>query len=546
MAKPLAHTYINAHGVYYFQLRLPKDIGCLRLEERYNLPSVIRRSLGTRYRAEAAKKVTRLLGEHLELFDRIRASRQLAESSITLLKNLTLSEAEAIALKYREATEQIAEALSSNGTTVPHQDESWAVSIDASGARELAIKHGINQANSMDGFLQQKDIKLVDQPSQELASAVVNKTLSTMLTEDRSTAVIERARAREAPLPVSNQTPLQSLLAALIKVKMPAKAREAAYKAAVDCYERHLNRPAMLPEDFDKEQLQEYKQAALAKGMKVSTWNSNHAAILNMLIRMAYEEDIIRKPFKISVTADEEKAVRKQNGLPLHDRSTEGRRAASDTEIKTMRELPVVKDNPEFFEFLLCTGMRSAEAAQIKPGDVIEDAEHGLFVRVTDTEGRSVKNQSSVRTVPIPSGALTEFVRHQMAQGHKYIFDDLEKGRPTKGRGVFHRSPKTAAERAQTPARRVEWFRKEFSVQKREAGIDNRVTLHSLRHTWKLKARSAGIQESISDYITGHSNKSNQVAMDYGQGFDTVYNRLREASDVVLEEMAETDQTTKP
>ncbi|WP_043637628.1 DUF6538 domain-containing protein [Chromobacterium haemolyticum] len=544
MAQAPAYTYTNTEGVYYFQLRLPKDLQALPLEQRGNLPTIIRKSLGTHSRAEAAAKAGALLSEYTATFERIRkdlstgaqdarTQKGTLPAQMALLNSLTLLEAKALASKYRLYIEDM----------VPDAGETCIVvqgSRDHAGyedARDLQLEVVTDhQEECFISFLRDTGIWIGDDHSYKLAKALAAQTVQQMAREDAATALVAQEEAKEAPTPTSKQRPLQSLLAALINAKTPTPTRQGVYKAAVDGYERYLKRPAMLPDDFDKETLAGYKAFRLGKGMKISTWNSQHAAIMNMLIGIAFEESIIAKPFKISVTADEEKGIRKQQGLPLHDRSEEGRRAATDAEIEQMRKLPIIKAHAEFFEFLLATGMRSAEAAQLKPCDVLGDTsgDHGLFVRVTDTEGRSVKNQSSVRTVPVPRGPLTEFFRKQMERGYPFIFDDLEKGRPTKGRGVVHRSAKTDADRTQTPARRIEWLRKEFSEAKRKASIDSRVTMHSLRHTWKLKARIAGIQDSVNDYLTGHSSKSNKVAMMYGQGYDTAFKVLREASDAVI------------
>ncbi|AXE36075.1 hypothetical protein DK843_18300 [Chromobacterium phragmitis] len=480
------YTYINEHGVYYFQLRLPKDIQALPAEQRRGLPpSIIRKSLKTSSTREAAKRAGAQLAHYTELFEEIRKDCQRATASVTLLKNLTLSEAEAIALKYREATEQVAEALASRGANIEHDGEEWAVSINAAGARALAIQHEIKQTDAdlnIDGFLRQKNIDLVDSPSRELAAAMVSKTLHSMLSEDRATAVIERARARETELPVSNQTPLQSLLEQLIARRKPTQKREQVYRAVVENYEAFIKRPAIVPDDFnDRATLEKYRDFILSNN-KISSWNNRHAAVLNMLIKLAYDLELIARPFSVHISDNEEKAVRRALALPVHDQSDEVRRAFTDAELERVKALRVYKQHPEYLDFLLYTGMRCTEAAQLMPSDVIEDPRHGLFVRVRDTEGRTVKTAASVRTVPVPSGYLTGYIKSNMDK--PYLFPHIAP------HGVL-------------PAERAERIIRRFSDQKQRAGFDKQVTLYSFRHTWKLKARAAKVEDYLSDYITG-------------------------------------------
>ncbi|WP_227108219.1 DUF6538 domain-containing protein [Chromobacterium rhizoryzae] len=523
-----AYTYINPDGVYFFQLRVPKDIAALPASQRHGLPSsLIRKSLKTHSRVEAAKRVGGLLAHYLTLFDQVRTDSGLVVpprgyQEPVVLKQLTLSEAESIALKYREATERKAlEVARPFMALTPNQADEWKVTVDPGMARELTIRGSQESqpCQDLERFYQQNAIE-IDHPSKQLVTALSVRTLNTMLQEDAVTATIELARAREAQLPTSKQMPLLSLVNELVARKKPRPDRERAYRAVAASYEEYLKRKAIVPDDFERSRLLEYRNDVLRTN-KISSWNAYTASIMNMLINLAFELELISRPFSIRLSADEEKATRRALKLPIHDQSDEERRAFTDQELKAIKSFRVYRQHSEYLDFLLFTGMRCTEAAQLMPSDVIETKGHGLFVRVRDTEGRSVKTAASVRTVPVPNGSLTDYIKSNMDK--QYLF------------------PRIAPDDC-PPEKRANLIIDKFSRQKQRAGFDKQVTLYSFRHAWKHRARAARVEDYLSDYITGHSNKNNQVAMDYGQGFDTVYNRLREASDAVLQKIIEADQ----
>jgi integrase len=127
-------------------------------------------------------------------------------------------------------------------------------------------------------------------------------------------------------------------------------------------------------------------------------------------------------------------------------------------------------------------GMRSGEACQVRVEDVTTD----MGLPVIHIHGRhgSVKNRASRRTVPIHPACMG-IVAHARQGAGPWLFPSL----PTHwqaGRGA--------------------WFQKEGNLWLRKIGIaDRRLSMHSLRHTFRTLAREVGMPDSVACAIGGWS-----------------------------------------
>lgn len=475
------NTYVKKSGVYYFQLRVPTDL------QPQIKTAVIRKSLATRSPREAGQRASQLHSEYTSLFAQLRKEAQETRS-------LSIEEAEVLASKYRQYIEDAAQNLTVN---VPDMGGEWSVD-----ARSVLID--VNQFSQFSRNLR------LDEPAKELADAFVLKTIEDMQNESPATAKIKHVKAKATPMPTGRRKSVESLLDLLIATKKPTTTRCKVYQKTVAALDDYLGRKARI-DDLDKETMRAFRDHQL-QSLKPSSW-SNYAAIWHMLINLAVDEDLIAKPFKVSITPDELKALKREQGLPLYDSGGQ-RRAATEGEIKTMvKWFPSHRD---YVTLLALTGMRSAEAAQLLVSDVVATPKSGLMVRISDTKGRSVKNKSSVRTVPIPR-CMEGYVRSRMESGDLTLFDiDMLK------------------------------FRREFSLKKRKV-LDDNVTLHSLRHTFKAVCRNLGVSSDLNNYITGHTSGTNKTAMDYGEGFAQAYEVLRAVIEQVEGRMGQwlaMDETT--
>jgi integrase len=145
----------------------------------------------------------------------------------------------------------------------------------------------------------------------------------------------------------------------------------------------------------------------------------------------------------------------------------------------------------------LYTGARQSELCQLRVAD-IEASEDGLSMFITsergeegdDSDGTSTKTEVSRRRIPVHPELVRlgfdEYWKDTRQAGHKALFPQVQrpKGRPA-----------------------GEYFSDWFLVYRREQGIATRwVDFHALRHTASTRLTDAGVADSVSDYLTGHSS----------------------------------------
>lgn len=149
----------------------------------------------------------------------------------------------------------------------------------------------------------------------------------------------------------------------------------------------------------------------------------------------------------------------------------------------------------------LYTGARLEELGQLQVADVRESS--GIhFLHISDeSDGQTVKTESSRRRVPLHPKLLDagflRYVDRIRQAGHVQLFPALR------------RSPK---------GKLTDGFSKWWGRYARGLGIEKsrRKVFHSLRHGFKDAVREAGVTEEINDALTGHSGGG--VGRSYGSG----------------------------
>lgn len=160
----------------------------------------------------------------------------------------------------------------------------------------------------------------------------------------------------------------------------------------------------------------------------------------------------------------------------------------------------IVKDHRYFIPIIaLYTGMRQDEICKLCSDDIRQVGQHWA-IEVADTEFGRVKEESSVRLVPIhpaiEAAGFIDYVLKKRKQGRVHLWPALKRGGPDK---TFGHS-----------------YQKQFAEMKRSLGlVDKGLTFHSLRHNVSIAMKDAGIDLAIREAIMGHKSHSMTEAV-YG------------------------------
>ena len=146
----------------------------------------------------------------------------------------------------------------------------------------------------------------------------------------------------------------------------------------------------------------------------------------------------------------------------------------------------------------LYAGMRLEEIGQLSISDINREGDIWYF-DINDFDSKQLKNKSSIRKVPIHQALLD--------LGLIDYIDSLE------GVRLFPLLKKDKY------GKLTQNWSKWFGRHLRRIGItDSSKVFHSYRHGLKDALRNAGVDEAISDAITGHSSVS--IGRSYGSGYN--------------------------
>ncbi len=139
-----------------------------------------------------------------------------------------------------------------------------------------------------------------------------------------------------------------------------------------------------------------------------------------------------------------------------------------------------------FIRLTAYTGARLEELAQLAKDNVIQ-CEGIWCIEINDKDGRHVKNESSIRHVPIHSDICTEFLAWLKDQPGPLIFDFVK--RDSIGRFANNASGFFAR------------------LMDRAGLTDKTLVFHSFRHTLKTEMNRSGIDSDVRRLILGHGAK---------------------------------------
>lgn len=150
----------------------------------------------------------------------------------------------------------------------------------------------------------------------------------------------------------------------------------------------------------------------------------------------------------------------------------------------------------------LATGARLEEICQLRVADLYMDADHGLLMRISDSEeGQKLKTTGSRRVVPLPPdlvrAGLIMYWQELRDAREVWLFPKLEPDHDQRRGGNWGK-----------------WFARYLRGRQGCGIVDRQVVFHSLRHTFKTLCREAGISEEVHDALTGHVGQT--VGRTYG------------------------------
>ena len=146
----------------------------------------------------------------------------------------------------------------------------------------------------------------------------------------------------------------------------------------------------------------------------------------------------------------------------------------------------------------LFTGGRLGELGQLLVSDIKKEEDIWYLSINEHDDGKQLKNESSIRDIPIhPKLIKFGFLKYIDSLRSNTVFPELTIDTHDSLTGNWSK-----------------WF----SRYKKSIGLtDTRKVFHSFRHTFKDALRNSGVDEALSDALTGHTNGS--VGRRYGRGY---------------------------
>ena len=270
-----------------------------------------------------------------------------------------------------------------------------------------------------------------------------------------------------------------------------------------------------------------YKNKRKASGVSESTINRELNDISGV-ITQAHDFELIRQKIKIEKYKEDKGKERRT----LEEWEVKAlRKSASSTEGLNQRQIDQKKHIPLFIDIGLFCGLRRGEILALKWGDIVDKGhfkdqwkEGGWKLQITDgkleepseadtqayldasysdfafrVEGATTKTKQT-RLVPIAKElvkALKGYYTKQMMEGSEEDFGKLLEDNSFLGIHPDHRDirifPFTSVQNA-------------FSTARKNAGLDNEITLHSLRHHFCTKALESGMSLHCVKDLAGHAS----------------------------------------
>jgi integrase len=276
--------------------------------------------------------------------------------------------------------------------------------------------------------------------------------------------------------PVEVGTPLSTVLTKFKQEKRRSLATYKAIEQAIDLFEQACGETVSV-EAANKEHMRKFRDYLVRRDdLRGRTKNKIRANLSSIFSHAQTLFLIEHNPVELIKTFDQS--------------DSEKRKPFSDTDLKAIFGDKFGPDRGPALYWIplisLYTAARQGEIAQLDRRDVDVDPDTGLLVfRFTEEgEDQSIKNEGSIRTIPVPQALLD--------LGFEKFVRSVKSG-PLFG---LKRSPSGGFPNLSS----------DLNEMIRDAGIEDPLKVfHSFRHTTRTKARSFETTEEAMDYISGHA-----------------------------------------
>ncbi len=236
--------------------------------------------------------------------------------------------------------------------------------------------------------------------------------------------------------------------------------------------------------DYTKANANAFRDALIQRGLAGSSITRIFGTVRAVFNFAVAEEGLsITSPFA-NVYYDRGAGVAERSPIPVKEiRAIQQQCHQIDDEMRWL--VAIVAD----------TGLRLAEAAGLLREDILEGEEGGLVARITPHPWRSLKTDSSKRTVPLVGSAKWAAQRILAREdGSKYAFPR------------YNKTAKTNANSASAGLNK--WLK---------AYVPDGCTMHGFRHSMRDRLRAVECPSDIVDQIGGWNTEG--VGHGYGEGY---------------------------
>jgi integrase len=481
----MAEHLTRRNGRYFYRRRVPAD-----LIEAYG-KSEVQQALGTPDPKEAAKLARKVASKFDDLFDALRAD-MLKPESVADVDPLR------VAAETWDPIKPLDRSTPENRQAV----DAWEATIRDEATRDPVVARLLNE--------DAKQVRKLEK--QRKHAAMLKATIREVLAEQRPVAAPPQLSANptdtETHKPKQSATDSTASLMDVLRIwtetRKPVPDSIARMHTVVS---RFFDATGRIPvRSITRQHVLSYQAYIATLGVTAASVRTL-VAMLRALLEAAVHAGIIDTNPANGVRTEVTRSA-KTARLPF-TRADMNAIFAGPIYTERVRPKPAGGEAVHWLPILaLYTGARLEELGQLSPVDIKEETytdSHGHeqtvpVIYLTDEgEGQGLKNQASRRRVPVHTALIDAgFLQYVAKQTGERLFPALVADKFGRETSAFSR-----------------WF---GAYLRNTCGIsDKRKTFHSYRHAFKEIMREVGVQEDVSDALSGHTNGA--VSRNYGSAF---------------------------